>query len=642
MPKAFRARTAQVCAKCKQPIPARSYAAYPPGQNPGPHHLACVDLYPGLGAKFVTQFGGPCSLCWRPTKRGDVVAYLGDTKQIACGVCMVSPPPKAKRPSEPGPLMPTPARSTLVPTPPKRRSQPRTFDAKFRSRCHGCDGWVDPGDRAGSSASGEILCPDCLSAQSASVEILSRLPSPELHAFLNVAELHGGRLLPHQETAVLWALEHPRALNRDATGLGKTVMGAGYISALRARGLVDNRERVAWITEANLCEQSVEELGRFLTDTTVTSSAHPRFRKSPTLKSQREWEAEFPDGAMVYVLSYDFVTGRSEDVAGIFGDRLPLLVLDEVTAIKAGEGAPTWEAVHALSARADRTYGLTATPTMNDPTETYAILAALRTPGLMPKDDFEDRYIDWRPGFADQWGRWVDRKPIGFQDGMAAPFAAYLRKISLGRTLSQARVRRPFRVGERYVWVPLSGKQAQEHKRAEGLAGLRRHHALERTGRYASDGSSATLDAAMTNLLARPHEQKVVIGTEDLHLLALLCERLDRAGIGYVTVEGKTNKEHRVDAVRRHRGDPTIQVFAGSRVLELGLNLQHANVLLSLDTSWNPAREIQREGRICRIGSPHDTYEHISFVPDTQRARKKYEDLLRKRQVAQQALGQST
>jgi hypothetical protein len=75
-------------------------------------------------------------------------------------------------------------------------------------------------------------------------------------------------------------------------------------------------------------------------------------------------------------------------------------------------------------------------------------------------------------------------------------------------------------------------------------------------------------------------------------------------------------------------------VLLGSRVLERGLNLQHCRLLISLDPSWNPARERQREGRIRRIGSQHPTYEHIVLLPDTALTGIKMSKLARKANTA--------
>lgn len=131
--------------------------------------------------------------------------------------------------------------------------------------------------------------------------------------------------------------------------------------------------------------------------------------------------------------------------------------------------------------------------------------------------------------------------------------------------------------------------------------------------------------------------QKVIVYTETLALLKALRTALTAQGVAHEVVEGSAAKDARRRAIRAFL-DPTsgVNVLAGSKVIEYGLNLQDARVLLSLDPSYNPAREQQREGRICRIGSPHDTYEHITLLPNTGLNRRKLQTLDRRQQVQTQ------
>lgn len=72
---------------------------------------------------------------------------------------------------------------------------------------------------------------------------------------------------------------------------------------------------------------------------------------------------------------------------------------------------------------------------------------------------------------------------------------------------------------------------------------------------------------------------------------------LDAVGISSVAVKGKVPQEEREQAVARFRRGE-VQVLLGSSVLERGLNLQTANLLVSLDCSWAEDRETQREGHL--------------------------------------------
>jgi superfamily II DNA or RNA helicase len=107
-----------------------------------------------------------------------------------------------------------------------------------------------------------------------------------------------------------------------------------------------------------------------------------------------------------------------------------------------------------------------------------------------------------------------------------------------------------------------------------------------------------------------------------LAVLDLAESALITAKISFARVDGSVTSEDRSRAILAHqRGE--VRVLLGSKVLEHGLNLQHCPVLFSLDSSWNPARERQREGRIRRIGSPWNRVEHVGLLPDTPLARAK-------------------
>ena len=50
-------------------------------------------------------------------------------------------------------------------------------------------------------------------------------------------------------------------------------------------------------------------------------------------------------------------------------------------------------------------------------------------------------------------------------------------------------------------------------------------------------------------------------------------------------------------------------------ILSEGQNLQQAQAVLSFDMPWNPQRVVQRNGRIIRLRSPHDTAYLYTLLP---------------------------
>lgn len=59
-----------------------------------------------------------------------------------------------------------------------------------------------------------------------------------------------------------------------------------------------------------------------------------------------------------------------------------------------------------------------------------------------------------------------------------------------------------------------------------------------------------------------------------------------------------------------------IDILISTDVLSEGQNLQDCGVLINYDLTWNPIRLVQRNGRIDRIGSPHETVTIYNMFPE--------------------------
>lgn len=59
-----------------------------------------------------------------------------------------------------------------------------------------------------------------------------------------------------------------------------------------------------------------------------------------------------------------------------------------------------------------------------------------------------------------------------------------------------------------------------------------------------------------------------------------------------------------------------IDILVSTDVLSEGQNLQDCGVIINYDLTWNPIRLVQRNGRIDRIGSPHDEITICNMFPE--------------------------
>src|SRR5205085_9989323 len=95
---------------------------------------------------------------------------------------------------------------------------------------------------------------------------------------------------------------------------------------------------------------------------------------------------------------------------------------------------------------------------------------------------------------------------------------------------------------------------------------------------------------------------KVVVFSQWLRMHELLVKRFEQRGWGHVLFHGGVPVAKRKDLVDRFRDDPKCRVFLSTDAGGVGLNLQHATVVLNMDLPWNPAVLEQRIGRVHRLG----------------------------------------
>ncbi len=82
----------------------------------------------------------------------------------------------------------------------------------------------------------------------------------------------------------------------------------------------------------------------------------------------------------------------------------------------------------------------------------------------------------------------------------------------------------------------------------------------------------------------------------------LLVRRFEGRRWEHVLFHGGLSSPKRKDMIDRFRDDPNCRVFLSTDSGGVGLNLQHASVVLNMDLPWNPAVLEQRIGRVHRLG----------------------------------------
>ena len=92
-------------------------------------------------------------------------------------------------------------------------------------------------------------------------------------------------------------------------------------------------------------------------------------------------------------------------------------------------------------------------------------------------------------------------------------------------------------------------------------------------------------------------------------MLAIVKQHLDKKGIRYAYLDGKTRSRKKV--VEDFQNDPDIPVFLISlKAGGLGLNLTAAEYVFLLDPWWNPAVEAQAIDRAHRVGQTKQVFAY--------------------------------
>jgi SNF2 family DNA or RNA helicase len=155
-----------------------------------------------------------------------------------------------------------------------------------------------------------------------------------------------------------------------------------------------------------------------------------------------------------------------------------------------------------------------------------------------------------------------------------------------------------------------------------------------------ADEESAKLEALSEQLgevLDEGH--KALVFSQFTSFLALVRQRLDRRGVAYEYLDGKTRD--RAARVERFQTDPDCRLFLISlKAGGTGLNLTAADYVFLLDPWWNPAVEAQAVDRAHRIGQERPVIAYRLIARDT--VEEKILELQKsKRELAEAVLAES-
>ncbi len=405
-------------------------------------------------------------------------------------------------------------------------------------------------------------------------------------------------LYPYQREGALFACRAGRCLLADEMGLGKTVQAIAAAEIMASHFGV---ARVLIICPTSLKHQWEREIARFVAERSVQVVGGLRARRAQ----------QFGAPSFYKIANYDTV---ARDLDLIRGWSPDLVVLDEAQRIK------NWQTRTARAVKkvaSPYAIVLTGTPLENRLEELVSIVEFVDPHRLGPTFQLLHHHQVREEGTG---------RVIGYRD--LDRIGATLRPILLRRRKAEVLDQLPSRLEKRF-FVPMRPEQQGHHdENREAVARLvakwRRSHFLSDTDQrrlmsalqnmrmacdstYLLDGTTDVGDKPdeITALLGDVLEEpgvKVVVFSQWVRMLDLLVRRCVKRGWGHALFHGRVTEGRRRTLVDRFRDDPACRVFLSTDAGGVGLNLQHASVVVNADLPWNPAVIEQRIGRVHRLG----------------------------------------
>jgi len=409
-----------------------------------------------------------------------------------------------------------------------------------------------------------------------------------------------GELYEYQREGALFAARAGRSLIGDEMGLGKTIQALAAAEIMARHFGV---ERVLVVCPTSLKHQWEREIERF-TD-----------RKATVVGGLRTRREQLYTCAVGFFVITNYDTVHSDlDLIGRWSPDL--VILDEAQRIK------NWNTRTARSVkRIASPYAivLTGTPLENRLEELVSIVEFVDKHRLGPTFQF----------LAEHQVRDEHDKVVGYRH--LDRIGKTLAPVLIRRTKNEVLTELPERLDKNF-FVPMTPEQRTHHEEHREI--VARIVAKWRRYKFLSEADQRRLMIALQNMrmscdstylldhqtdagvkadelvtllgeLLEPPGTKVVIFSQWLRMHELLVRRLNKKRIGHVLFHGGVDGSRRKALVDRFREDDACRAFLSTDAGGVGLNLQHASVVVNMDVPWNPAVLEQRIGRVHRLGQKH-------------------------------------
>ena len=111
----------------------------------------------------------------------------------------------------------------------------------------------------------------------------------------------------------------------------------------------------------------------------------------------------------------------------------------------------------------------------------------------------------------------------------------------------------------------------------------------------------------------RENKQKVLLFSSFTSVLELMAQELDKRGITYYTLTGKTPRDVRRERVNAFQEDETEVFLISLKAGGTGINLTSAEAVIHFDPWWNVSAQNQATDRAYRIGQ-HNNVQVFKLI----------------------------
>lgn len=437
----------------------------------------------------------------------------------------------------------------------------------------------------------------------------------------------------HQRIGAAWLYLVKRGLLADTVGSGKSLVAGTTIAMMKEAGEIDRIGRVLIVVRSPAVLQWQSELERMLPKIHVAVASGDRSQRIE--KYVQHWEV---------LLIGEHMFLRDHELFDNF--TFSAVFVDDIDPLRNRKNKTAY-ALKRVAKKTSRFVVMTGTPLQKKLHELHSVLEPLGGRALLGSEwKFMQKYV--RTENVRVYVKGGDSRIIPKIVGYTRldEFKEIIAPVTLRRTAEDIDdVDLPSIIPSN-VYLDLYPAQRRKYdelkkgvlkivkdnkthiKHAQALAqltyGAQICTGLAALGEDDAPQSGVKLDWIMDKLGPDGDlgDEKVVVFATFINTLKALQNRLQAAGIGYVTIWGlEADKLLRKQRIDQFWDDPNCRILLGTSAIEQSLNLQCARHLINVDTILNPGRMTQLTGRIRRDGSAFKSvFVHNLLTTNTQEA----------------------